>query len=684
MVAFRGNFARLPVMGDGFMKRSMTLVAVLLGGVFASPATAQSVDDLAAKFGALEAVGHISLSPDGTKVAYVSPRKGGGQVLSIADLTGKAPPKAILAESHDRETLTDCRWATDTRLICRIHIIYDDTSRMLGFTRLMALNSDGTGIAMLTRDGADGAIGYAQSGGAVIDWNVPDQPGHVLFAKVFVPRDGGATYGGSVISKLDEGLGVEDLDVVTLKRRIVERGKREAAEYISDGKGTVRIMGFQPSDGADQLTGRIHYVYRKAGSRDWQDLGTLRFDGKSSSKGFNPYAVDPARDVAYGFDDHDGRRALYSMSLDGTNQRNLLLSRPDVDIDSLVRIGRNSRVVGASYATERRTVDYFDPQLKSLSAALHKALPGNPAVYFVDSSADEAKLLLFASSDTDPGAFYLFDKTTHQLGEVLPVRPDLKGVAMGNMQPITYTASDGTKIPAYLTLPPGSTGKNLPAIVMPHGGPSARDEWGFDWLVQYFASHGYAVIQPNFRGSSGYGADFYKQNGFRSWRTAIGDVNDAGHWLVAQGIAAPSKLAIFGWSYGGYAALQSAVLDPALFKAIVAVAPVTDLQHLADESREFTNHKLVMQEIGQGPHVIEGSPARNAAKITAPVLMFHGDRDQNVGVEESRFMAGKLREAGKQVDLVIFPGLDHQLPSSDARTRVLSQSDAFFRKALGL
>ena len=667
------------------MKRSVTLVAVLLGGVFAGPATAQSVDELAAKFGALEAVGHISLSPDGTKVAYVSPRKGGGQVLSIADLTGKAPPKAILAESHDRETLTDCRWATDTRLICRIHIIYDDTSRMLGFTRLMALNSDGTGIAMLTRDGADGAIGYAQSGGAVIDWNVPDQPGHVLFAKVFVPRDGGATYGGSVISKLDEGLGVEDLDVVTLKRRIVERGKREAAEYISDGKGTVRIMGFQPSDGADQLAGRIHYVYRKAGSRDWQDLGTLRFDGKSTAgKGFNPYAVDSIKDVVYGFDDHDGRQALYSMSLDGNNQRNLLLSRPDVDIDSLVRIGRNSRVVGASYATERRTVDYFDPQLKSLSAALHKALPGNPAVYFVDSSADEAKLLLFASSDTDPGAFYLFDKTTHQLGEVLPVRPELKGVAMGKMQPITYTASDGTKIPAYLTLPPGSTGKNLPAIVMPHGGPSARDEWGFDWLVQYFASHGYAVIQPNFRGSSGYGADFYKQNGFRSWRTAIGDVNDAGHWLVAQGIAAPSKLAIFGWSYGGYAALQSSVLDPALFKAIVAVAPVTDLQHYVDESREFTNHKLVQQSVGQGPHVIEGSPARNAARISAPVLMFHGDRDQNVGVDESKFMAGKLKEAGKPVDLVIFPGLDHQLPSADARARMLAQSDAFFKKTLGL
>ncbi|MEI9851159.1 MAG: alpha/beta fold hydrolase [Sphingomonas sp.] len=123
---------------------------------------------------------------------------------------------------------------------------------------------------------------------------------------------------------------------------------------------------------------------------------------------------------------------------------------------------------------------------------------------------------------------------------------------------------------------------------MPHGGPGARDEWGFDWLAQFFAARGYAVLQPNFRGSAGYGEDWFLENGFKSWRTAIGDVNDGGRWLVGQGIAAPAKLAIVGWSYGGYAALQSAVLDPELFKAIVAIAPVTDLGALKEESRWFT------------------------------------------------------------------------------------------------
>jgi dipeptidyl aminopeptidase/acylaminoacyl peptidase len=219
---------------------------------------------------------------------------------------------------------------------------------------------------------------------------------------------------------------------------------------------------------------------------------------------------------------------------------------------------------------------------------------------------------------------------------------------------------------------------------MPHGGPGARDEWGFDWLAQFFAAKGYAVLQPNFRGSTGYGDAWFQKNGFQSWKTAIGDVNDGGRWLVQQGIAAPDKLAIVGWSYGGYAALQSAVLDPALFKAIVAVAPVTDLETLRGEAKPFTNFPLVDRFIGHGDHVRDGSPARNAKAIKAPVLMFHGDMDQNVGIGESRLMADKLRDAGGKVELVEFKGLDHQLDDSKARAAMLGRADAFLHASLHL
>ncbi len=255
---------------------------------------------------------------------------------------------------------------------------------------------------------------------------------------------------------------------------------------------------------------------------------------------------------------------------------------------------------------------------------------------------------------------------------------------LSEMKPVTYSARDGTMIPAYLTLLSGSAGKNLPAIVMPHGGPSARDEWGFDWLMQFFAARGYAVLQPNYRGSSGYGSQWFQKNGFQSWQTAIGDVNDAGRWLQSQGIAAPGKLAIVGWSYGGYAALQSQVLDADLFKAVVAVAPVTDLGAMLDAARDTTGFRNLENFIGTGPHIEAGSPARHAVAFTAPVLLFHGDKDLNVGVSESRLMRDRLQAAGRSVTYAEFPGLDHQLDNAPARQKLLADSDRFLRKALGI
>jgi dipeptidyl aminopeptidase/acylaminoacyl peptidase len=256
----------------------------------------------------------------------------------------------------------------------------------------------------------------------------------------------------------------------------------------------------------------------------------------------------------------------------------------------------------------------------------------------------------------------------------------LESAKLGRVKPISSPAADGTMIPGYLTLPPGSSGKNLPAIVMPHGGPDSRDEWGFDWLAQFYVSQGFAVLQPNFRGSAGYGDEWYKKNGFQSWRTSIGDVTDAGRWLVAQGIAKPSALSVVGWSYGGYAALQSAVLAPDLFKAVVAIAPVTDLTTLKSNAKGYYDAAVVRDYVGNGPHVSEGSPAQNASLIKAPVMLFHGDYDRNVEIQHSKIMENKLKAAGKQVTFVKYEGLTHGLRNSAARIDMLTKSAAFLPK----
>ncbi|MDZ7589063.1 MAG: alpha/beta fold hydrolase [Parasphingorhabdus sp.] len=330
--------------------------------------------------------------------------------------------------------------------------------------------------------------------------------------------------------------------------------------------------------------------------------------------------------------------------------------------------------------TDKRTGVYFDADLKAIATSLGKALGGDRKINFSDSSLDESKLLIWAGSDVDPGQYFLFDRSTKQLRPLLGARPLVEQAKLATVKPVSYAAADGTQIPAYLTLPAGSDGKNLPALVMPHGGPESRDEWGFDWLAQFFANQGFAVIQPNFRGSSGYGDAWFKENGFKGWKTAISDVDDAGKWLIKEGIAKPSALSIFGWSYGGYAALQSAVFEPGLFKAVVAVAPVTDLASLKVDARGYTDSRLVAEYIGTGPHVREGSPAQNADKITVPVLMFHGDLDRNVDIAQSRMMKSKLDGAGKSVTFVEYQGLDHSLRSSAVRAELLQKSLDFLPK----
>jgi len=357
-----------------------------------------------------------------------------------------------------------------------------------------------------------------------------------------------------------------------------------------------------------------------------------------------------------------------------------------VDVDGVVTIGRSGRVIGASYTTDKTYVHYFDPDYQKLHDMLARALPKMPLIDFISASADEQVLVVHASSDVEPGNWYLYDRAKKSLGLISESRPALKGKKLSVVKTLSYPAADGTQIPAYLTLPPGVTdAKKLPAVVMPHGGPGARDSWGFDWLAQYFAQRGFVVLQPNFRGSGGYGDAWFANNGFRGWKTSVGDVCDAGRWLVSQGMADPSKLAVIGWSYGGYAALQANVLDPELFKAVVAIAPVTDLDLLKSKTALSYRDSFVEADfIGSGPHVKEGSPAQNTQVFKAPVLMFQGDTDVNVDISQSRYMYKQLTRDGKSSELIVYPDLDHALRDGTARADLLRKSDAFLRKQLKL
>jgi len=643
---------------------------------------AEPAFDAAKAFGARPRVEYVSLSPDGMSIAYVAPTTGQGSVVFVQSLAKGASlaTKPILGASGKPERLGGCDWVSNQRLVCIIYgVVSSALLEPVAVSRMIAVNTDGTKMQLLSTRENYFSRGYQLGGGNVIDW-LPDEDGAVLMTRVYLPDD----HTGSHIGSSKHGVAVDRVDTQTLNARTIEQPRDDVVAYISDGRGTIRIIGVKSRRGAigEYDSGNIIYYYRKLDSRDWLPMGEAVGE---ELNGFSPTAVDHDANLAYGYKKLDGRLALYTVALDGSLKEELVYARPDVDVGGLNRIGRRHRVVGVSYSDDFTHYHFLDPDFEKLLTSLAKALPGQPSLRVTDSSMDESKLLIRAGSDNVPGVYYLFDKKLRQLETLLAVRGDLEGVKLASVKPINYQAADGTTIPGYLTLPPGvDTPKNLPAIVMPHGGPDARDYWDFNWLAQFYASRGYAVLQPNFRGSTGYGDDFFKKNGFRSWPTAIGDVLDAGRWLVAQGIANPNKLAVVGWSYGGYAALQSAVVDPSVFKAVIAVAPVTDLPELKEEHRNWSDFLVITREIGEGPHVREGSPALNATKIKVPVLLFHGEMDRNVLIRQSREMNDRLASAGVPHELVTWPDLDHQLDDSAARAEMLRKSDAFLRKAMGM
>ena len=662
-----------------FLRHGVAMAALVAGsgaGAQAadSPATQAKPDaaKLAQIFGALEKVSDINLSPDGKHVVVVAPGAGVETYAIVIDADTRA---AHLAGRQDAKPmhLKTCGWSSNTRIVCHQYGVAFDNDPPIPYTRTVSFDSDGKNALYIGVRTSVSSERMSQYDGRVIDWLQGD--GNILMTRDHVPEYQRGTYAG----RDDNGLGVDRVDTLTGKGDTVEKPDPNVSGYFTDGQGNVRMRAVKSTNDQGILNGGTTYYYRPAGENRWKI-----FSKTSELDAFTPLAIDGGRNLAYATKRLNGRNAIYSVSLDGNFISELVASSTQVDVDDIITIGRHGRVIGASYTTDRLQTDYFDPEYKKLAAMLGRAIPNTPLIHLLSASADEQRLIIFAGSDTDPGHYYVYDKPTHHLNELVEVRPDAADLPMAPMKSVSFTAKDGTTIPAYLTLPVSGETKNLPAIVMPHGGPDYRDEWGFDWLVQYFAQRGYAVLQPEYRGSGGYGAGFAGKNGFQNWQLAMNDICDAGRWLVKEGIADPGKLAIVGWSYGGYAALQANVVDSKLFKAIVAIAPVTDLARLKADARGYTSAALVDRQIGSGETLTQGSPARHADQITAPVLLFHGDQDLNVSVAHSRMMDAALHKAGKASSLVVYPGLDHQLEEGSARADLLTKADTFLRTNLHL
>ncbi len=344
------------------------------------------------------------------------------------------------------------------------------------------------------------------------------------------------------------------------------------------------------------------------------------------------------------------------------------------------------RLVGFSYQDDWITYDYTDPVLKQMADALPKIMGKDYRCSFVSFAEDPRKVIVYGESPTDAGSYCYVDFSKGDVVDIASNYGDLPEAWITQKKPIHYKAADGLDIHAYLTLPPFKESKNLPLIVLPHGGPQVRDYINFDWQAQVLASRGYAVLQPNYRGSAGYGDDFVGAGHGEFGRKMQTDLSDGVRDLVRQGLVDPKRVAIFGASYGGYAALAGATLDPGIYTCAVAVAGVTDPKSFidfVDTNSTAVNSSAVMywkQFMGDPKSYDEISPAKQAAKASCPILLLHGTDDTVVPISQSQRMEKALKAAGKPVEFITYKGQTHWENIGSLRIEMMNTALAFLTK----
>lgn len=349
------------------------------------------------------------------------------------------------------------------------------------------------------------------------------------------------------------------------------------------------------------------------------------------------------------------------------------------------------RVIGYGLDEDMPTYHYFDPEREAMQKGLEQAFSGL-SVHAVSTDLAGDKAIVETVGPRTPPSYYLFDRVTHRATAIAASYPDLNDSELGEVKPYGYTARDGLHIPAYLTLPPGVEPKNLPLVVLPHGGPDSRDDMSFDFLSQFLANRGYAVLRPEYRGSRGYGRPFTNA-GLHQWGLKMqDDISDGVKKTIADDIADPKRVCIFGISYGGYAALAGATLTPELYHCVVSMAGPSNLPDMLGYSKrqfrmDITNGSFwttrMGDAFGDSAQLDASSPALHADRVAAPVLLLHSELDITVPIVQSEMMNQALQDARKNVQFVRIDGDDHYLSLEQTRLRVLQELEKFLAANIG-
>jgi len=660
--------------------RSLTSLAgaaiLLLAGTapMACAAPNEDATSTAAAFGALPKYSHLALSPNGNLLAW-GEAIGDEVLVSVNDLVAKHVKRTVRLGGGLK--LRALAWADDATLLVTesgtLEVTDSSGKRKYEFSRTVAVDPAPHGAQrILLMNGGDRVF---VTGADLLSLHAP-APGAVIMSSLDFTLNAYTPSIGTHLTPGRRGTGwvrsAYTVDLRTGAGRVLEPGDAFTEDWSVDSHGRVRARSeWNPKE--------HHYRVQAKDGRGWRTIfessdDSMVLEGvldKSSSL----LAIAPGK---------SGHRELWALPLDGS-PHTVMLADPALDVEEVIRDRFTGSPVAAYLGGAEGTLRWFDPAAEASFAAISRSFPGRNVELF-GRSADGSRVIARVQSPSSPPIYYLIDLKTHRADIVGEEYPQLANVKLGEVRIIRYPARDGTEIPAYLTLPPESKGDHLPLVVLPHGGPQARDEFAFDWLAQFIAVRGYAVLQPQFRGSTGFGEAFRRAGEHQWGRLMQDDVTDGAKAMIGQGLADASRICIVGGSYGGYAALAGAAFTPHLYACAASIGGLSDLpaflQYQRIRSADGDESDVVAywrEDIGSSfdPNVIAASPARAAEHVRADVLLIHATDDTIVSIAQSEEMARALQSAGKRVNLVRLPGEDHWLSTAAMRTRTLEELGTF-------
>lgn len=629
-------------------------------------------------FGNLPASSAPRLSPDGKHIAMLEPYKG-NMIAAILETHADANSKPVFISGGDG-ILSGVVWAKNDRLILisrqSMNTRYYD--RATTWVRAFSVGLDGKQGVVLLKNMP--TLFNNTNSAYIVDVDV-DDPDHILMTLYDQINHTNEAFDTRLNKEreADFRLDLLKVDVHSGDGEILVQGNSETKDWMTDGHGNpiARIDEF-PHPLKD------HLIVNTAGS--WKEVAS--FDATADNGiGLVGFTEDEKSFVRF---ERNDQSLLGLVRFDVSNHTETpLFYTPGYDIDSAITDEWTNHVTGASYVDDKIEDLYFNPTHQALQNGLQQAFPGM-AVQIVSWDRARDAVIFAVEGARLPKTYYLLDRTTHQTMTITSQYPTLQESDLGIVKPYNYVARDGLPIPAYLTLPPGKSPSNLPVVVMPHGGPDDRDSMRFDWMAQFLANRGYAVLQPNFRGSSGYGHKF-TEAGLKQWGLKIqDDISDGTKKLIADGIADPKRICIVGASFGGYAALAGATFSPDLYACAASWAGVSDLpvaihSEVTDYGTKSRVASFWASRIGfdDMDKLDATSPSKHADQVKCPILLMHGEGDTTVRIEQSQIEYDALTQAHKKVEFVRFSGEDHYMAVADTRIRVLTELEKFLSANIG-